>query len=267
MSECIKISMQNPQRTCLFLRKTYMTLLETLIAFSLLSIVLVFVFGFFRELAEITRLTDQTQKESFTKRYLESRLSYIFERIVNEKESGRIFYFYAQPPNRNHWHGTSLILTFNNEVRRDPNYSGDVLGRLYVDNKDHTLRLAIWPLHVKEPHEYMQEEILFENVVNVNYSFYAAPEKIQNAKEIHSGKKIDPDEKFPEKDKWHENEWPATYNEMPSLMKMTVEVPKNQKDLESYRSGMRLETEPLTFYFVLPSSKNPVHYPPQEDKP
>ena len=246
------------------LRRAYMTLLETLVAVSLLSIVLVFVFGFFRELAELTRMTDQVQKESFQMRYLESRLSYLFERIVNENAgSTRSFFFYTQPPVRDRWLATSLILTFNNEVRLDPNYSGDVLGRLYVD-PDHNLRLAIWPLHIEEPHEYLQEELLLENVADVNYSFYVAPERIQNNKEIHSGKVIDPEKKMPEKDKWHENEWAITYEQMPSILKLVVEVADNPKDLESYHPGMRIDSTPLTFHFVLPSSKNPVHYPPQD---
>ena len=103
-------------------------------------------------------------------RYLESRLSFIFERIVNENASTtRNFFFYTQPPVRDRWLTTSLILTFNNEVRLDPNFSGDVLGRLYVD-PDHNLRLAIWPMHVEEPYDYMQEELLLENVADVNYS-------------------------------------------------------------------------------------------------
>ncbi len=81
-------------------RKSYMTLLETLIAVSLLSILLVFVFSFFRELSNITQMTEQAQKESFQMRYLESRLGFIFERIVNENATARKFFFYTQPVNR-----------------------------------------------------------------------------------------------------------------------------------------------------------------------
>jgi len=66
-----------------------MTLLETLIAISLLSIILVFVFSFFRELSQLSRLTEQAQKESFQMRYLESRLGFIFERVVNENKKDR----------------------------------------------------------------------------------------------------------------------------------------------------------------------------------
>lgn len=246
------------------LRRSFMTLLETLIAISILSVVLVFVFGFFRELSELTRMSEKSQKESFQNRYLESRLGYIFERVVNENSTTkRSFFFYTEPPVRDRWITTSLILTFNNEVRLDPNFSGDVLGRLYVDT-DNQLRLAIWPLHVEDPHESMQEEILLENVADVNYFFYAAPQRIQDDKEIHTGHIINPEKTIPEKDKWHENEWPITYEQMPSIVKMVIEVAEDPKDLESYRPGMRIKTTPQAYYFVLPSSKNPVHYPPQD---
>ena len=154
-------------------------------------------------------------------------------------------------------------MTFNNEVRLDPAFSGDVLARLYVDT-DHSLRLAIWPLHVDDPEEYLQEELLLENVADVKYYFYAAPERIQDDKEIHTGKVIDPEKKMPEKDKWHENEWAITYEQMPSILKLVIEVAKDPKELASHHPGMRIETIPLTYHFVLPSSKNPVHYPPQD---
>ncbi len=247
------------------IRKAYMTLLETLIAVSLLSMLLVFAFGFFRELSQLTHLSEQEQKKSFQTRYLESRLNYLFERIVNENATARHFFFYTEPPIRNHSMTISLILTFDNDVRLNPEFSGDVLGKLYID-PEFQLRLATWPLHVEEPHLHMQEEVLFENVANVRYEFYAAPERINNTKDITTGTKIDPDKKLPEKDKWHENEWPVTYEQMPSIMRLTIDVANNPKDLESYHPGNSIKSTPKTFYFVLPSSKNPVHYPPFQEE-
>ena len=79
-------------------RKVYMTLLETLIAVSLLSVMLVFVFGIFRELSEVNRLTDLEQKKSFQMRYLESRLNFIFERIVNENEPKKGLFSFTRSP-------------------------------------------------------------------------------------------------------------------------------------------------------------------------
>jgi hypothetical protein len=239
------------------LRKAYMTLLETLVAISLLSMLLVFVFGFFRELSEIARITEQSQKQSFQMRYLESRLNFIFERVVNENESSlRPFFFYTQPVNHNFSSASSLILTFDNEVRLDPTFSGDVLGRMYVD-LDKRLCLVIWPLHVSEPNQYMQEEILMDNVVDVSYSFYAAPARIKDGKEFDFGEKIDPEKKTPEKDKWHQD-WLVSYKQMPSIMKMIVKV------ANATASADQDKVKEYVFHFVLPSSKNYVYYPPGE---
>ncbi len=240
-----------------------MTLLETLIAISLLAMLLTIVFGFFRELSEITHLTEQKQKESFQMRYLESRLSFIFERIVHENESARTFFFYTQPPQKNFSDFTSLILTFNNEVRINPTFSGDILGRLYVD-VDHCLRLAMWPMHLSQPHQYLQEEVLLENVAEIHYEFYAAPERISNVNAIpvRGQQHPKPDETQPEKDKWHTDEWLLTHYQMPSIIKLIITLAKNPKALDRSNIGTSITTETLVYSFVLPSSKNPVYYPP-----
>ncbi len=243
-------------------RKAYMTLLETLIAVSILSILLVFVFGFFRELSEMTRLSEQAQRDSFKMRYLESRLGFIFERIVNENESKkRPFYFYTQPSHRDFSNSPSLIFTFDNEVRKNPHFSRDLLARLYVDLNGR-LCLASWPLHVDQPHEYLYEEVLCEHVVNIKYFFYAAPERVQGNNDIQTpAGKGDSDKKTPEKDKWHQDEWALTYDQMPVIIKLVIQVAKDAKQLEDAQRGMRVETNDLSFNFVLPSSKNIVYYP------
>ena len=240
-----------------------MTLLETLIAMSLLSMLLVFVFGIFRELSEVNRLVEKSQKESFHMRYLETRLGFIFERLVNEKASARTFYFYTEPPNRDFTQSTSLIFTFNNDIRFNPALSGDVLGRLYVNSK-HELSLAIWPLHVSQPHSYLEEEILFPHVVKVNYHFYAAPQRIQNEKDIVSGKVIDTEKKNPEKDLWHDEEWFMSYKQMPSILKIVLTVAENPQDFKEMRGESIVNTKEIVLKFVLPSSKNPIQYPVQE---
>lgn len=243
----------------IYKRKAYMTLLETLIAVSLLSMLLVFVFGFFREMSVITRMTEQSQKKSFQMRYVESRLGFIFERVVNENESSRNFFFYTQPPVPHLFLTTSLILTFNNEVRLDPTFSGDVLARLYVDPKKR-LRLAIWPLHVSDPQQYdehLQEEILMENVVDISYLFYSAPEKIKDKHDIINDDKIDPEKKSPPKNQWL-HEWFITYDQMPSIIKMTIKV-ENGTDPDANQDEEKIQE--YHFRFVLPSSKNYVQYP------
>ena len=225
-----------------------MTLLETLIAMTLLALLLTFVFGFFRELSAIAQLSEQAQKQSFQMRYLESRLGFVFERIVNENAKDRTFYFYTQPPQENISRFPSLILTFNNEVRQDPAFSGDVVGRLYVDLRQR-LCLAIWPLHVPEPHRYLHEEVLCDRVVNFKCLFYAAPERSSEASRENA------DKAKPRGNCWCEGEWALGFDQMPSIIKLEIEIAKDPKD-----AGGKGESNEYLFSFVLPSSQHPVHY-------
>lgn len=243
-------------------RKSHVTLLETLIAFSLLSILLVFVFGFFRELSEITRMTEHAQKESFQMRYLESRLGFIFERVVNENKSGRNFFFYTEPPSKGISSAPSLILTFSNGVRLDPAYSGDVLGRLYIDSSKR-LCLAVWPLHVKDPHEHLQEEILFENIVDISYKFYSPPEKIKKGTDITPKKTIDPEKKSPEKNEWLP-EWLETYKQMPAIVEIVIVVDAPPPPGKRIKDRDKDNTKEYQFQFVLPTYQNYIHYPAGE---
>lgn len=244
-------------------RKSFMTLLETLIAVSLLSVLLVIVFGFFRELSVMTQMSEQVQKESFQLRYLETRLGFVFERIANENLNVKNkFFFYSQPPNRNFSNSSSLVFTFNNEVRLNPHFSGDVLTRLFLD-LNHRLCLVTWPLRSEQPHQYLQEEILLENVVDVNFEFYAAPEKISNKNATDPGSQQTKEQKEtqPEKDKW-QTEWPKSHKQMPSIIKIVIQMAKNPEALERRNVGTQVDAQEIILNFVLPSSKNPIYYPP-----
>lgn len=258
------LNRQNLLGGALVIRRSYMTLIETLVAIALLSILLVFVFGIFRELSFLNKLTEDGQKESFQMRYLEMRLGFIFERIVNENDEARQFYFYTEAPE----HGLSspsLVFTFNNEVRRDPNFSGDVLGKLYL-NQHHQLCLAIWPLAHNDPQNEMQEEVLMDRVKEVHYLFYSPPLRILDVKAIESGKKIDAEKKVPEKNHWYEDEWLFSFKQMPSIVKVVIELEEEKNHGIKSIVHDRKETPILTFSFVLPSSKNPVFYPPYKEE-
>lgn len=267
-------------------RRLFVTLLETLIAAGLLSLLLVIIFGFFRELSIMSTATEIQQKESFKQRYLETRLGYIFERVVNERDNARTFFFYTQPPTGEFSSSTSLIFTFNNGVRFDPMFSGDVLARLYVDKTNGfgreatgNLVLAMWPLHVDEPQEYMKKEVLLENVSEMTFEFYAAPEPQRSAedptarapfvgtnttsKQTVTKQQINPsaENEVPlERDSWHDNQWLISYNEMPSIIKITINTLTPPNVLEK-SDGNKSKSKDLFFTFVLPSSKNPITYP------
>jgi hypothetical protein len=239
-------------------RKSYMTLLETLIAMTLLSVVLTFVFGFFRELSGLSFLAEKAQANSFHMRYVESRLGFIFQRIIHEKKGK--FFFYTQPPQNEFSKMSSLIFTYDNEVRLDPHFSGDVLGRLYVDF-NHRLVLATWPLHVPNPHKFLHEEVLLQNVTQLSFSFYSPPLKTGSTNDT-QGTKSDAGKKSVEPDKWIPDVWEFAYEQCPGIVKLSVKIAKNPKDLTDSFYGSKMETEENTFSFVLPSAINPIHYPP-----
>jgi hypothetical protein len=184
----------------------------------------------------------------------------VFERIVNENETARKFFFYTQPPLSDISSSPSLIFTFDNGVRMNPAFSGDVLGRIFVDHEGR-LCLVTWPLHVSEPRELMEQEVLIDGVAKVEYSFYAAPERLNDDKEIVTGEIVDTEGKTPKKDTWHE-EWLITYKQMPSILKMTVEFADNNDEGKKGKRKENIAPSKQVFHFVLPSSKNPVYYPP-----
>lgn len=243
------------------LRKRYITLLETLVALTLLSVLLTLIFGFFWELSRVNQLNEENQKMIFHKRYLENRLAFLFERIVNDNDDKRIFYFFTQTGDGTFSDSPSLVMTFNNEARMNPVYAGDILSRLYVD-KHHRLCLAIWPIFSTDPHEAMQHEILLEGVKTMHFELYAPPEHLTSKKGVASTKKIDPEKTQPDPDKWHP-EWLKSYDQMPSLLKLHLVLIEGEQKGEVKKTGTE-EAPKWDFIFVLPSSKNCIYYPPSE---
>lgn len=256
------------------IKKTYFTLLETLIALFILSILLVVIFTFFRDLSSLSVAGKGAQKESFQMRYLETRLAYIFERIPNENDSkSNRFYFYTQPQNSDFSDSTSLIFTYDNEVRKDPTFSGNVLGRLFLDKRG-KLRLMTWPITLNETHQHMHQEVLLDKVKSLNFRFYAAPARVTNVGAI-APQGPNPNENEgpknentagevqakPEPDKWHEDIWSFKYQQMPQIVEIVLEVNKPRSVLEKSKSSSG-EVETYRFRFVLPSSQNYIYYPP-----
>lgn len=226
-------------------RRHPFTLLETLVAFSLLALLLTLCFGLFRELALINRMTEQAEEESFTIRYVETRLASLFERLCldTEKEATRRFFFYTEPP-RDGSSSPSLIFTFNHGVRRDPRLSGDLIGRLYV-NAAGELRLAVWPFKSIDPHAHFHEEVLCEGIARVQYAFYASP-LMGKASSQEGG---DEEKKEPPRGTWHPDTWEQTYDQAPTLMRMIL--------LRNGQESAKLKVlDPWSFLFVLPTGKN-----------
>ena len=132
-------------------------------------------------------------------------------------------------------------------MRIIPQFSADVLARLFVD-KDKQLCLATWPLYGETPFDHMQKEVLLENVEEIHFHLYAPPAR--EKKDAVVTPKVDPDKTEPKRDLWHQNQWHRTYNQMPSIIRIVVDVKTKDEKVEKW-----------IFAFVLPSSKNPIIYP------
>lgn len=245
-------------------QKRHVTLLETLIAMTLLSMLLLVIFGFFRELTVISQMTLSKQKEAFQMRLVESRLAFLFERIVydstKERQHLRKFYFFSEPPNGAFSDFPSLVFTFNNEIRRDASFSGDILARLYVDKKNR-LCLATWPIYDENPHEAMQTEILLEEVKNIDFEFYMPPPQLKGTHEIYAAP-IEAEKKTPERDTWHKNEWLNSYEQMPAIIKLILNVEEQTQNSSKKGERKSKEIEDWVFAYVLPTRKNYIYYPP-----
>jgi hypothetical protein len=237
-------------------RKCHMTLVEVLVAMSILSILLTVIFGFFRELSKLDEFTHHQQTKTFQRRYLEFRLSYLFSRLINEKDSQKKFFFFLDHPDPSAEVSefNSLVFTYNNGVRLDPAFSGDLLARLYV-NKNNQLCLVSWPsVSADDPPPYgdMQKEILLDNVAGIRFDFFAALPKNSSTPPSING---------PIKGSWQE-EWSLAYKQMPSLLKTTLMLKEQKKTLQKNQEQESKEPllEKLEFVFYLPIAESTDNY-------
>lgn len=229
-----------------------MTLLETLLGLLFLSVLLSFVFSFVVQLMFLQTATEEKENEGFMVRYLESRFGFLCARLVHENEPNRTFFFYTEPAS-DFSESASLIFTFDNGVRRDPNFSGDLLGRLCVD-RDHRLVLFTWPLKHTEIGSGMHQEVLLEGVQSLHYFFYTPPPRLSNAGAVQPTKGKGTSSELhqePERDQWTEDVWLLGYKQMPALLRLEIE----------HQKGAHLPIERFVLQFVLPASKNAIQYP------
>ena len=230
--------------------KRYMTVLESIIALFLLSGLLVILFGFFHELSVFNKLSKKVVQEGFQKRYIESRLSYVFSHIINERDTHKKFYFYSLADENSRF--PSLIFTFDNENVLDPYVSGDIVSRLFV-NSNHQLCLAIWPIlklksqNREELISHQKVEILLDNVEDIKFSFLSGPETNSSGKNAKDG---------PPKGQWLPN-WEKSYKQMPVIVKIQITT---KKDQIATKKDSKAQPSVEEFSFVLPSSKNPIKF-------
>lgn len=229
-------------------RRSHMTLIETLIAMTILSFLLVTIFGFFYEIAIIDRSTKWQQAKAFQLRHVESRLLTVFSHLENETNSR--FCFETETPEKLAGGTEKISLAFNyqNGVRRNPLFAGLVLARLYVD-ANHQLCLATWPIREGEEKWTMQKEVLLEHVEEIEFEFLTFSSLAAQ---------VSDERRWEWVKEWQER------NEMPLIMKIHVAV-KNEPDpsKKAQTKEIEVQLEKMTYIFPMPISKaNKVIYYP-----
>lgn len=156
------------------LKKRSFTLLEALIALALTSIILVSVMTIFRQISQISRVSEGLQQETFRLRYLENRLSQIFPRTVPATAKTKDFYFFTSQ------NSPGVVLSYDNGVSKQKEFSNNVLGRFFLDPQTRRFYLATWP----SPQRWLpgslppiKLEVLLEDVQELSWEFFVPPDK------------------------------------------------------------------------------------------
>jgi len=213
-------------------KRRFFTLLETMIALALLSVLIAFLLGFYSEIESIHSELGKVRRENFRLLYIQNRLkevlsttSYAFDKkpFLEKKQ----FVFFTSKDTNAALRENSLVFIYNNGIAH-PFFSQNVLGRLYLDGEGRFC-LANWPQPqkwVKEGHllEFspINKEILLENVASLSFDFYMPPDMenimVVNPSEIQKGQTVTRPVAGWQKD----GEWLITHDVLPALVKVTV---------------------------------------------
>jgi Prokaryotic N-terminal methylation motif len=230
-------------------KKRCFTLLETVVAMALLSLLISFLLGFYSELESMHSELVKERRENFRLLYVQHRLKNVLSqatrRTRNEKAllDSRYLLFFMGKDGSSAFRDGGLV-------------SQDVLGRLYLDNHGRFC-LATWP----EPSKWLQEghqlefspvirEVLLENVESLAFEFYMPPDKSQDnaieTKMVSAGH----EKTYPQLGEW-QAEWPITHDTLPALVKVVVQ----QKAVEG-------KPRPAPEWFIIPINEfdKPVLY-------
>ena len=212
-----------------------LTLIEVMIALGLSSLIMTAMFYFYQKAARLDIEIMKVEHQVFSLRLLESQLMRIIPRTVSYSEADSDFVFLTGREDQISKNGTPyLLFSYDRGVDLDPLFSNIVIGRLFVDKKSRLI-LAIWPPESRWPTNRnltpMKREVLMENVASISFSFYNPPEQKSDLEKQRRSKKgvifSDPEVKG-----GFLKEWKNDYGILPVLMKLELELIKNDGVVE-----------------------------------
>lgn len=209
----------------MILKRRDITLIEILIAMTLTVLILTTLSFFYRSITMMGYDLDRIKTAQFYLRYVENRLVDVLPKALSKKSNPNDFVFYSFGSDGSDIMisgSQSLLFSFDNGVSLDKPFSNNVVGRLFVD-PDGNLILAYWPIPYrwdKEGSIPVKKEVLLENVKNLSFEFFIAPEK----KEDNQTPEAKPNATTsPEpKGSWTKEHWLKEYETLPALVKIHI---------------------------------------------
>jgi hypothetical protein len=202
-----------------------------LITLSLTAILLTFLFSFFVQSAKIEKKLDTARLAISNRGHLQTRLQTILTSI--DRGSMDPFFYTKQFEKEKN---LSLIAIFDNGIDPDPQFSGSILARIYLD-PEKNLCLATWPL-TKEKNRPWRKEILFPNVKDFEFEFLGEKSASEHGIKENS-------RPITAKLAWKSN-WAKTTHEVPGIIRLTLFEESSDK--------------PLRYAFILPVSEPFITY-------
>ncbi len=208
------------------------TLIEVIVSMGLAMGVLVTLMGFYAYVSYLGKLGKNQEKMVFQTLYIQSRLSEVLPQAVPSYEAGKDekkeikseYNFFST-----HINGMpSLTFLFSGGASTDPLFSGNCLGRLYVNtHRQFCFATFPSPLQWHQASEIpLKMEILLEGVDSVNFAFFVPLEvkrdlMWESLSIARAGKtKADPIAGLPQ-GQWVA-EWQNDYRKIPPLVRLEV---------------------------------------------
>ncbi|MCH9626856.1 MAG: hypothetical protein S4CHLAM2_04870 [Chlamydiales bacterium] len=183
------------------LRRRAVSLIEVLIAMTLLMLLLGSLFSWYHHLTGRKGELEKCKRAHLEEYYVWQRL----EQILPKAQAP----FYAEDD--------ALVFRFDRGLHSDPLLSETVLGKIYFDSRLQTLCLGIWPdpkqEEVRTP---CQTFTLVDNVDSFKFALYSPPDPFP--------KPVDPEQiGKPRPIPTWQNTWLAEYETLPALVCLVIE--------------------------------------------
>lgn len=188
-------------------QKRLFTLLEVLISLTLTTIILGVLLSAYFQAQSLSRDGEKLQRELQPKRALAARLEDIFFNLEAPKLNEQFFFTPVED---------ELLFSYNNGANLDPVFSGEVLGRLFLDDKGHLVMLT-WPPRKLWPEggfPSFRREVLLENVEAVQFQFFATAKDTLTARWVES--------------------WTRESQDLPGIIQLTITLKGSSSETFSF---------------------------------